>query len=100
MFNRHILAAAISIAAVAMGMSAANAMKGRAAIDRCIDLGSDGGCIFSCNQTTGACKIDMLDTGQTIICPSPTDECHMGRRQPKAGLSGAGAKTKAPAIAQ
>lgn len=93
MSAKYILAATLAIAASAIAMSSAHAMTGRAAIDRCIDIGVEGGCIFSCNQTTGACKIDMLDTGQTISCPTPDGQCHVERRKAKAGSAAAGSRS-------
>lgn len=100
MTTKYILAATIAFATSAFVMAAAHAMTGRAAIDKCINRGTEGGCIFSCNQDTGACIIDMLDTGQIIICPTPSGECHMGHRKPKAGMSGVGSKSTAGATAQ
>lgn len=91
MSAKFILAVTLAIAASAIAMSSAHATTGRAAIDRCIDIGVEGGCIYSCSPTTGACKIDMLDTGQTISCPTPDGQCHVERRKAKAARTGAGA---------
>ena len=45
MSAKIILAATIAIAAAALAISSANAMTGRAAIDRCIDIGADAGTV-------------------------------------------------------
>jgi hypothetical protein len=100
MSAKYILAATLAVAASAIIMSSAHAITGRDAVGRCIDIGTDGGCIHSCSQVTGVCKVTNIDTGGTLVCPTPTAECYLERHKGKAARPGAGAKSTVGADSQ
>jgi hypothetical protein len=98
-FTAHTMFRAAAIAftvTAAMLSTPASAIKGRDAVNQCIDSTATGArCGWAVSKDG---SIDICNKNGCVTCPSATSECTMAFKTPKQPLPGRGGTVRQPAI--